>query len=75
MLAIKFKTEATPIAQNQRERLTPRGSLATMLDTITQRIADAMAALHDRAGTTLQLIGRQILEAIELLGETVGDVV
>ena len=46
-----------------------------MLDTITQGVADTVAALHDGTIATLQFIGRQVLGTIELLGEVVANII
>ena len=53
----------------------PSGALATVFDAIAEGISDTMTALHDRTIATFQLVGRQSLGAVELLGETVGDIV
>jgi hypothetical protein len=53
----------------------PSGALTTVFDAIAEGIADAVATLHDRAITTFQFVGREVLGTIELLGEAIGYII
>ena len=44
---VEFQSESSAIAQLQEQRLLPLRLLASSFYTIAQRVADAMAALHD----------------------------
>ncbi len=67
MFTIKLQTEAMAISQSQEKRFLPLGFLATVLNAITQREAQAMATLHQRSIPTLQLVGRYSVSSIKLL--------
>ena len=47
LCTVEFQSESSAIAQLQEQRLLPLRLLASSFYTTTQRVADAMAALHD----------------------------
>ena len=53
----------------------PSWALTSVFDAIAKGIADAVTTLHDRTVATFQLVGRQSLGTVELLGEVVGDII
>ena len=53
----------------------PVGAPSAMTDTEAQRIAQTVAALHEWAIASLQLIGRNVVDTIEAGGFVVGDIV
>ena len=57
-VARKFQSESSAIAQLQEQRLLPLRLLASSFYTITQRVADAMAALHDETFNGLRALKR-----------------
>ena len=75
MTAIEFETEATTVAQDERQWLAPGRTLSTVFDAVPQTVTDTMTALHDRTIATLQLIGRQRISAIEGCRLVVGDII
>ena len=72
---IKLKTERAPITKAKREWFVPRGATTSMFYTIAQRIAQAMAALHQGAFPTFQLVGRHVVKTIEACRLVIGNVV
>ena len=80
LFAIKFQAETTPITKSQTDRLAPTGLLASMPDTIPQRIAQTVTTLHEqRLARLLQLIGwrhiGQPTGCIEGTGLPIGNII
>ena len=76
VFTIELQTEATTVAQAQREGLFIGGTLTAMLDAIAHGILQAMAALHEEGGGGgVELEGGWFLDTIEGGCRMIGDVI
>ena len=75
MAAVEDEGESAAVGQSEFKRFTPIGLLTAVLDTISQFMAQTIAALHNHGvGRLMQLKGCRGIHAIELAGGMVGDV-
>jgi hypothetical protein len=72
---IKLKRKHATVGESQREGLAPLMARGGVLQTIAQRITDAMTALHDGAVATPQLVGRRTLGTVEGCCLAVGNII
>ena len=81
LCTVEFQSESSAITQLQEQRLLPLRLLASSFNTITQRVADAMAALHDE-GFSLRLLNLKCrfnmlhaMRLVEMLSTAICDII
>jgi len=75
LLTIKSQAEATPVGQEQGERLAPLGASAAIAGACPQQAADAMTALHQQGrGTSVVAGGVAQFEGIAGFDEALAGV-